>query len=91
MLLALVVLNLVVGLLCSLAAPREWGFLLCVVALIINLFPVLLTLGAIIGMTTGRLDSLASLVVLPGLLIFVEELWFLYLLSRYRRRHPPAG
>lgn len=89
-LLVMVVANLVVGLACSIAVPRQWGLWLCVMLMIINVFPLFLAFAAIFGMITGRLDSMASLLVFPGMLIFLEELWFLHIFSRYRRRqHPP--
>ena len=90
MLLLVVVANLVVGVVCSFAARRAWGHWLCLVAIAINAFPILLALRWIIGMATGRYGH-SSLVVFLCLFIFVEELWFLNSFRRYRRVQPPAS
>lgn len=90
MLLLVVVANLVVGVVCSFAARRAWGHWLCLVAIAINVFPVLLVVSWIIGMLTGRYSH-SSLEVFLCLCILVEALWFLHSFRRYRRVQPPAS
>ena len=68
-LLLVVLANLVVGVVCSFAARRAWGHWLCLVAIAINTFPVLLAVYWIIGMVTGRYSH-SSLEVFLCLFIF---------------------
>ena len=90
-LLALVVANLVVGLVCSFAARCAWGHWLCLVAIAINAFPILLALRWIIGVATGRYSPASPIELFMCLFLLVEELWFLYSFGRYRRGQPPAS
>ena len=89
-LLALVLANIVVGLVCSFVARRAWGHWLCVVAIAVNVFPILLALDCLLGMATGRYSPVRLIVVL-SLCILVEALWLLFSLGRYRRPQPPAS
>ena len=89
--LTLVVVNLVVGLVCGLAAPRKWAQWPCVVMMVINILPILGAIKCVIGMTTGRVDGLAGLIILPGILITVEQLWLLLICYRnYWCRQTPS-
>ncbi len=89
-LLLVVVANLVVGVVCSFAAQRAWGHWLCLVAIAINVFPILLAVSWITGMATGRYGH-SSLAMVLCLFIFVEAVWFLNSFRRYRRVPPPAS
>jgi hypothetical protein len=88
---ALVLANSVVALVCSFAAPRRWGWVLCMVALIFNAYPAFYALRQFLGVVLGRGGNLAGTALVLGLLLVLEELWLLYILRHFRRPQPPAG
>jgi hypothetical protein len=87
----LVVANLVVGLVCGLAAPRAWGGWLCIGAMVITALPVL-WIVKVFAAEAHLKESTAGIFALPGLLLVVELLWLAKVyLDGYRRRKPPLG
>lgn len=88
-LIGLVVANLVLGLACSLAAPRDWGRWLCLAAIVITALPVLWII-VVIAENAHLKESTAGIFALPGLLLILELLWLVWIyLTRYWRRTPP--
>lgn len=89
--LALIVANLVISPVCRWAAPRTWGRWLCLAAIVITGLPVLMVIKVILDLAAHRVDGLAGIVVLPGLLLLVELLWLVKVyLDCYWRRKPPT-
>lgn len=90
--LVLIVANLVIGPVCRLAAPRAWGRWLCWAAILVTALPVLVVLKVILDLATHRVDGMAGIVVLPGLLLLVELLWLVKVYQDcYRRRELPPS
>lgn len=87
---ALVVANLVIGVLCRLAAPRGWGRHLCLAAIVSTALPVL-WIVKVIAENAHLKESTAGIYALPGLLLLVEWVWLLliYLGAYVRRCIPP--
>ena len=87
----LVAANLVIGLVCGLAAPRAWAGWLCLGAMVITALPVL-WIVMVIAENAHLTESTVGIFVLPGLLLVVELLWLAKIyLDGYRRRKPPPG
>ncbi len=85
----LVTVNLVIGVVCRLAAPRAWGRWLCLAAIVITALPVL-WIVKVIAENAHLKESTAGIFALPGLLLLVELLWLIGVyLAGYRRREPP--
>ncbi len=90
--LVLIVANLVISPVCRFAAPRAWGRWLCLAAILVTALPVLLVFKVMLDLATHRVDGMAGIVVLPGLLLLVELLWLVKVLQDgYRRREPPPS
>jgi hypothetical protein len=87
---ALVVANLVVGVVCRLAAPRAWGRQLCLAAIVITALP-LLWIVKVIAENAHLKESTAGVYALPVLLLLVELVWLIavYLAAYVRRTTPP--
>jgi hypothetical protein len=86
---ALVVANLVIGVLCRLAAPRGWGRHLCLAAMVITALPVL-WIVKVIAENAHLKESTVGIYALPGLLLLVEWVWLLVVyLGAYVRQSTP--
>ena len=91
-LLALIVANIIVDMVCRSAPPKSWAGTLLIVILVPDALAILVMFKYALLLHQGKVDSLDSLIILPGMVIFVEFLWLLYLYySRfYRAKQPPC-
>jgi len=91
-LLVLIVANIIVDTVCRSAPPKSWAATLLIVILVPDALAILVTLKYALILHQGKLDGLASLIILPGMVICLEFLWLLYLYySRfYRAKQPPS-
>jgi len=91
-LLVLIVANIIVDTVCRSAPPKSWAATLLIVILVPDALAILVTLKYALLLHQGKLDGLASLIILPGMVICLEFLWLLYLYySRfYRAKQPPS-
>jgi hypothetical protein len=87
----LVVANIIIDYVCRAAAPKPWARVLCLATFIPNGLANLMTLKVCVDLHRGKVDGLAGIFILPGLVIFVESLWMAYLYySRfYRAKRSP--
>jgi len=85
----LVLANLVIVVVCRLAAPRTWGRWLCLAAIVLTALPVLWGVK-IIAENAHLKESTAGIFALPALLLAAELLWLIWVyLATYFRREPP--
>ena len=91
-LLAMILVNLVVDAVCRLVAPRTWGRSRCLGMILVDAVPVLMVTKLILDLATHRVDGMAGIVFLPGLLLLVELLWLIMIYQTcYWRRPPPSS
>ena len=88
---AMVVVNLVIGVVCRLAAPRAWGRWLCLATIVITALPVLWVVK-VFAENAHLKESTVGIFALPAMLLILEMLWLIWIyLSAYFQRPPRAS
>jgi len=91
---ALVVANVPILLVCHFARPRPWARRLGLATLLPNGLALLLVLKVAVDFRQGKMDGMAGLFFLPGMILLVESLLLIQIYrSRFRRgqRPPPTS
>ena len=81
--------NLVIAVVCGLAAPRAWGRALCLAAIVLTALPVLWVVK-VLAENAHVKETTAGIYAFPGLLLFLQLLCLIgvYVVA-YRAKKPP--